>query len=152
MFNILIIHGPNLNLLGEREPEVYGRTTLAELNQMLTKRAAELGCAVKFFQSNSEGQIIDFMHEQRHWAHGIVLNPGGLTHYSYSLRDAIAAVNKPTVEVHLSNIHQREPFRRISVIKEVCLDQIVGLGIQSYFHGLERVVQHLGEITAHGKT
>lgn len=149
MFNILIIHGPNLNLLGEREPEVYGRTTLAELNQMLSQRAAELGCAARLFQSNSEGLIIDFMHEHRHWAHGMVINPGGLTHYSYSLRDAIAAVAKPTVEVHLSNIHQREPFRRISVIREVCLDQIVGLGIQSYFKGLERVVRHLSETAIH---
>jgi len=143
MINILIIHGPNLNLLGEREPKVYGSTTLDELNQVLFQKAQDLQVELKFFQSNSDGKIIDFIHENRHWANGILINPGALTHYSYSLRDAIAAVSKPTIEVHLSDIHNREPFRSISVIKEVCIDQIVGLGIQSYFHGLERLVQHL---------
>lgn len=142
-FHVLVIHGPNLNLLGEREPEVYGRTTLAELNQMLIQKAQQLDVALKFLQSNTEGKIIDFIHEQRHWAHGIIINPGALTHYSYSLRDAIAAVTKPTIEVHLSDIHKREPFRQISVIREICVDQIVGLGIQSYFKGLEQLVAHL---------
>ena len=145
MLHILIIHGPNLNLLGEREPETYGYTTLEQLNQMLALKAQELGVELKFFQSNTEGKIIDFIHEHRKWAQGIVINPGALTHYSYSLRDAIASVTKPTIEVHLSDIHKREPFRSISVIKEVCLDQIVGLGIQSYFKGLERLVAHLTE-------
>jgi len=145
MLHILIIHGPNLNLLGEREPETYGYTTLEQLNQMLAQKAQELGVEIKFFQNNTEGKIIDFIHEHRKWAQGIVINPGALTHYSYSLRDAIASVTKPTIEVHLSDIHKREPFRSISVIKEVCLDQIVGLGIQSYFKGLERLVAHLTE-------
>lgn len=143
MFHILIIHGPNLNLLGEREPETYGHTTLDELNYMLLQKAQELDAELKIFQSNTEGKIIDFIHENRKWTHGILINPGALTHYSYSLRDAIAAVTKPTIEIHLSDIHKREPFRRISVIKEICIDQIVGLGIQSYFHGLEQLVEYL---------
>lgn len=151
MINLLVIHGPNLNLLGEREPEVYGSTTLDQLNMELTQKANELKVQVKFFQSNSEGKIIDFIHEHRQWAHGIIINPGALTHYSYSLRDAIASVLKPTIEVHLSDIHKREAFRRISVIKEVCFDQIVGLGIQSYFNGLEKLVQHLRETALNEK-
>jgi 3-dehydroquinate dehydratase-2 len=151
MINILIIHGPNLNLLGEREPEIYGSTTLDQLNQMLAQKAKELGVEAKFFQNNGEGKIIDFIHENRHWAQGIIINPGALTHYSYSLRDAIVSVSKPTIEVHLSDIHKREPFRKISVIKEVCIDQIVGLGIQSYFKGLEKLVMHLRETSANEK-
>jgi len=149
MFHILIIHGPNLNLLGERQPEIYGATTLDQLNELLAQRAAQLGIELKFFQNNSEGRIIDFIHEHRHWANGIVINPGALTHYSYSLRDAIAAVDKPTIEVHLSDIHHREPFRRISVIQEVCLAQIAGQGVQSYLQGLELLVKHLSETTRH---
>ncbi len=149
MTNILIIHGPNLNLLGEREPEVYGSTTIFQLNQMLAQKARELGVEARFFQNNSEGKIIDFIHKYRIWAHGIIINPGALTHYSYSLRDAIAAVSKPAIEVHLSDIHKREPFRKISVIKEVCIDQIVGLGIQSYFKGLEKLVMHLRGNASH---
>ncbi len=151
MINILIIHGPNLNLLGEREPEIYGSTTLDQLNQMLAQEAGELEAKLKFFQSNSEGKIIDFLHENRKWAQGIIINPGALTHYSYSLRDAIASVAKPTIEVHLSDIHNREPFRKISVIKEMCIDQIVGLGIQSYFKGLEKLVKHLRETSSNEK-
>lgn len=145
MFRILIIHGPNLNLLGEREPEIYGAITLDQLNKMLSERAAQREAELKIFQSNCEGKIIDFIHEQRHWANGIVINPGALTHYSYSLRDAIAAVSKPTIEVHLSDIHKREPFRRISVIREVCMDQIAGRGIQSYLDALELLIKHLSE-------
>jgi 3-dehydroquinate dehydratase-2 len=151
MTNILIIHGPNLNLLGEREPEVYGSTTIFQLNQMLAQKARELGVEARFFQNNSEGKIIDFIHKYRIWAHGIIINPGALTHYSYSLRDAIVAVSKPAIEVHLSDIHKREPFRKISVIKEVCIDQIVGLGIQSYFRGLEKLVMHLRGTASHDK-
>lgn len=147
MINILIIHGPNLSLLGEREPEVYGSTTLPQLNQMLAQKATDLRVAVKFFQNNSEGKIIDFIHKYRIWAHGIVINPGALTHYSYCLRDAITAVSKPAVEVHISNIYEREPFRKVSVIKDVCIDQIVGLGIQGYFRGLEKLVSHLRGMT-----
>lgn len=151
MINILVIHGPNLNLLGEREPEVYGSTTLEQLNQMLAQKASDFGVELKFFQNNSEGKIIDFIHENRKWAHGIIINPGALTHYSYSLRDAIASVSKPAIEVHLSDIHKRESFRKISVIKEICIDQIVGLGIKSYFKGLETLVKHLRETTLNEK-
>lgn len=151
MLKILIIHGPNLNLLGEREPEIYGSTTLDQLNQGLAQKANDLKVQIKFFQSNSEGSIIDFIHEHRKWADGIIINPGALTHYSYSLRDAIASVLKPTIEVHLSDIHKREPFRRISVIKDVCIDQIVGLGIKSYFNGLEKLVKHLRETSSNEK-
>ncbi|UCE05220.1 MAG: type II 3-dehydroquinate dehydratase [bacterium] len=150
--HILLIHGPNLNLLGEREPEVYGSTTLEQLNQMLSQKALDLSVEIKFFQNNSEGKIIDFIHENRKWAHGIIINPGALTHYSYSLRDAIASISKPAIEVHLSDIHKREPFRKISVIKEICIDQIVGFGIQSYFKGLEKLVKHLKETSSNGKS
>lgn len=134
-----------MNLLGEREVEIYGPTTLDQLNQMLSKQAQYYGIEVKFFQNNSEGKIIDFIHENRTWAHGLIINPGALTHYSYSLRDAIASVSKPAIEVHLSNIHKREPFRKISVIRDVCIDQVFGLGNQSYFKGLEILVKHLRE-------
>ena len=151
MIKILIIHGPNLNLLGEREPEVYGTTTLDELNQMLVQKANDLGVELKIYQSNSDGKIIDFIHDHRKWADGIVINPGALTHYSYSLRDGIASVSKPAIEVHLSDIYKREPFRRISVIKDVCIDQVLGLGIQSYLKGLENLIIHLRE-TAKSET
>lgn len=137
MKRILVIHGPNLNLLGEREPEIYGSMTLAELNAKLEEFAAEHGLELKVFQSNHEGAIIDTLHRERHWADGIVINPGAFTHYSYAIRDALAAVGKPTVEVHLSDIYQREPFRRISVIKDVCVAQVCGLGWRSYIEGLK---------------
>ena len=145
MIKILIIHGPNLNLLGEREPEIYGTTTLEQLNEMLAKKAENWGVELKFFQNNSDGKIIDFIHEHRKWTDGIIINPGALTHYSYSLRDAIVSVSKPAIEVHLSDIYKREPFRRISVIKDVCIDQVLGLGIQSYLKGLEKMITHLRE-------
>jgi len=148
MVKILIIHGPNLNLLGEREPAVYGTTTLDQLNQMLIQQGQDLGVDLKIFQSNSDGKIIDFIHENRKWTDGIIINPGALTHYSYSLRDAIASAAKPAIEVHLSDIYKREPFRRISVIKDVCIDQVLGLGIQSYLTGLEKLITHLRETTS----
>jgi 3-dehydroquinate dehydratase II len=139
MHNILVVHGPNLNLLGEREPDVYGRVTLNQVNTAIEKLAIELETAVRFFQSNHEGAIIDYLHEQRHWAHGLMINPGALTHYSYALRDAIAGIHIPAIEVHLSDIYAREPFRKISVIKEVCIGQISGKGVDSYLEGLRKL-------------
>ncbi len=135
--NILVINGPNLNLLGIREPEVYGKMTLDDLNNEIEQYAQNKNMDVRFFQSNHEGVLIDFIHDNRTWAHGIVINPGALTHYSYALRDAIAGVDIPTVEVHLSDIHKREDFRKISVIQPVCIEQISGLGKESYFRGID---------------
>jgi len=143
MRRLLIVHGPNLNLLGERQPEIYGRATLAELDEELRQFTAKSHAEALCFQSNHEGALIDFLHEQRREACGLVINPGALTHYSYALRDAIAAINLPAVEVHLSDIHQREPFRRQSVVSEVCLEQIAGLGWDSYRRGVEVILGHL---------
>lgn len=140
MDTYLILHGPNLNLLGIREPSVYGSMTLAQLNEKIHAFAQEQGIQVKIHQSNNEGTLIDWLHESRHWAAGIVFNPGAYTHYSYALRDAIASIGIPTVEVHLSDIHQREDFRKISVIAPVCIAQISGLGWQSYIEGLKTIM------------
>ena len=145
MINILVIHGPNLNLLGEREPKVYGTTTLQQLNEIIAQHAQKLGAGVKIMQSNSEGTIIDLLHDNRKWADGVLINPGALTHYSYSLRDGLAAIDKPAVEVHLSNIYHREAFRQVSVISEVCISQVVGLGIKSYLKGLEILIDWIKE-------
>ncbi len=140
---ILVIHGPNLNLLGEREPGVYGHLSLADVNRELKRLADELGMEVESFQSNHEGQIIDKLHEKRKGIHGIVINPGAFTHYSYAIRDAIAAVGLPAMEVHLSDIYSREPFRANSVIREVCIGQISGKGLESYMEGFRNLVKHL---------
>jgi len=140
MKNLLIVHGPNLNLLGEREPEIYGNDSLQTLNASIESFAGKMGLQVKSFQSNHEGALIDFIHEQRNWAEGIVINPGALTHYSYALRDSIAAVNLPSIEVHLSDVNQREEFRKISVIKDVCEKQISGLGKEGYLRAVEYLV------------
>lgn len=136
-FNLLVINGPNLNLLGEREPEVYGRMTLKQLQAEIKSFCAPKPIRIRFFQSNHEGEIVDCIHGNRKWADGIVINPGALTHYSYSLRDAIAGVSIPTVEVHLSDIHNREDFRKVSVVQPVCVKQISGKGKNSYLEAIE---------------
>ncbi|MBN2092389.1 type II 3-dehydroquinate dehydratase [candidate division KSB1 bacterium] len=141
--NILVMHGPSLNLLGEREPGIYGTLTLQQINTEIQKLADLNNVEVKFYQSNHEGALIDFIQKNRKWANGLLINPGAYTHYSYALRDAIASVSVPTVEVHLSDINKREEFRRISVIAPVCIKQISGLGLQSYLQGLEFLIRSL---------
>jgi 3-dehydroquinate dehydratase II len=132
MAHLLLINGPNLNLLGKREPHIYGSTTLHELEQELISFAGEHGAELTCFQSNYEGEIIDRIHEAEGKYDGIVLNAGAFTHYSYAIRDAVASVSVPVVEVHISNIHAREPFRHRSVIAPVVAGQIVGFGLMGY--------------------
>jgi 3-dehydroquinate dehydratase II len=143
-----IISGPNLNLLGEREPEVYGTLTLRDIEQRIAAYAATHGATVQCSQFNGEGAIIDELHRLRRVAHGIVLNPGAYTHYSIAIRDAISSIAIPVVEVHLSDIMAREPFRRVSVVAEVCIAQISGLGPDSYLRGIDALLAHLGAKTA----
>ena len=138
---ILVLHGPNLNNLGNFEPGIYGHMTLAEINDRLRARGAELGYEVATFQSNHEGALIDCMQEEAANIVGIVINPGGLTHTSYSLRDALKDANRPIITVHLSNIHAREPFRHQSLIAPICVGQVVGLGWRGYLHALEALIE-----------
>ncbi|KAF3887339.1 MULTISPECIES: type II 3-dehydroquinate dehydratase [Nostocales] len=144
--SILVLHGPNLNLLGHREPGIYGSLTLAEINRILEDEGAKVQAKIYPIQSNHEGALVDSIHEAQGQHHGILINAGAYTHTSVALRDAIAAVNLPTVEVHLSNIYRREEFRHHSYIAPVVIGQISGFGARSYTLGLQALVYHLREL------
>jgi len=144
MISVLVLHGPNLNLLGQREPNVYGRVDLDEINRRLVTAGAELGLEVRTFQSNHEGALIDQLHEAQQWARGVAFNPGAYTHTSVALRDAIAAIQLPVVEVHLSNTQAREDFRHVSMVGPVCAGTIAGFGWRSYLlalHALKGMIE-----------
>jgi 3-dehydroquinate dehydratase II len=144
MVHLLLMNGPNLNRLGKREPQIYGSQTLHDLEEELIRFAAQYDIKLTCYQSNHEGDIIDQIHEAEGKFDGIVLNPGAFTHYSYAIRDAIASVNIPVVEVHISNIHAREPFRHQSVIAPVTIGQIVGLGVTGYKLALLALLEKVG--------
>ena len=141
--NILVVNGPNLNLLGEREPAIYGTSTLEELMLWVETHPVSSDLSYKFFQSNHEGEIIDTIQDERHWSNGLLINPAAFTHYSYAIRDAISSVEIPSVEIHLTDIYNREEFRQKSVISPVCIDQISGFGKESYIKGLEILIKYL---------
>ena len=138
---ILVINGPNLNMLGKREPEVYGHTTLAQVEDLVQTRAKQLGVTVEFFQSNHEGAILDHIHEHGPASEGVIINAGALTHTSIALRDALAILSVPIVEVHISNIHAREEFRRTSYTAGVATGMISGLGLKGYLLALEYIAE-----------
>ena len=146
MTRILLINGPNLNLLGLREPEVYGHETLADIVNDLRSFATDRGAELNDFQSNSEGELVTAIHGARETVDGIVINPGAYTHYSIAIRDAITGVALPAVETHLSNIHAREPFRNESVVSAVCVGIVAGFGRHSYFVALDALLRHLGHV------
>ena len=143
MLNVLVLHGPNLNLLGTREPDVYGTDTLADIDSQLNALAEELKITIRIKQSNTEEVLIESLHSSREWANGVLFNPGAFTHTSVALRDAIAAIDVPVVEVHLSNIHARESFRRDSLLAPVCIGSISGFGTNSYMLGLQALKTHI---------
>lgn len=140
---ILVLNGPNLNLLGAREPDVYGSDTLDTIVAELTELATGRGCELRHIQSNSEGVLIDALHDAREWADGVIFNPGAYTHYSIALRDAVVASELPVIETHLSNVHAREAFRHHSVLSGVCLGVVLGFGKHSYAASLDALVRHL---------
>jgi 3-dehydroquinate dehydratase-2 len=144
---VIVLHGPNLNLLGTREPEVYGTTTLAEIDAELARRAAARNAEIRCAQSNFEGELVELIQRARAWANAIVINPAAYTHTSVAIRDAIEAVALPAIEVHLSNLHAREPFRHVSLTAAKCVGQICGFGPQSYYLGLDAALAHV-EATA----
>ena len=143
---ILVLHGPNLNLLGTREPETYGSMTLEDINTHLLESGKDFGAELKCSQSNHEGALIDALHDAQTWADGVIFNPGGYTHTSIALRDAIAAMQIPVIEVHLSNVYAREEFRHVSIISGVCKGKITGFGWRSYTLGLRALVEVLEDI------
>jgi len=145
MKDVLVLHGPNLNLLGTREPEVYGNLTLDDINNRLLQAGQDLQMDLRFAQSNSEGGLVDILHESTSWACGIIFNPGGYTHTSVALRDAVAAIGLPVIEVHLSNIDAREQFRHHSLIASVCIGKISGFGWRSYLLALQALAGYLLE-------
>ena len=145
MIKILVLNGPNLNMLGTREPEIYGKATLEQINNRLRVLAANLDSEVETFQSNSEGELIDIIQKKGVAIDGLIVNLGAYTHYSIALRDAIAGLAKPTVEVHLSNIYKREPFRHVSLTAQVCRGMITGLGWRGYLLALEALIGLLRE-------
>ncbi len=145
MVKILVVHGPNLNLLGTREKEIYGELTLGQINQEIKKLAGQLNAEVKIAQSNHEGEMVEIIQQSADWADALVVNPGAYTHTSIALRDAVSGIGIPTVEVHLSNIYKREEFRHKSYIAEVCEGQISGFGINSYLLGLRAAVEIAGK-------
>ena len=139
--NILLLHGPNLNLLGTRQPEVYGSMTLAAVNAAAVRHLAPYAVGLRTAQSNHEGELIDLLHDARDWADGVVFNPGGYTHRSIALRDAIVAIELPVIEVHISNVHGREAFRHSSMLAGVCLGQIAGFGWHGYLLALDALLR-----------